>query len=137
MLRLATSSQDKTIRIWDLENPGSSIRTFTGHSASVMSLDFHPKEEDCICSCDENEIRFWTIMSAGCTKVSKLDTAYLTFSGQWCMTRSSIKELLTPFENWKQVLRSRRKLFETPSLVESNSPEFDQPSKIEEHIEEE
>ncbi|GKC79579.1 hypothetical protein Tco_1130353, partial [Tanacetum coccineum] len=55
----------------------------------------------------------------------------------WCMTQSSTKELLTPFENPEQVLRSRRKLFETPSLVESNSPEFDQLFEIEEHIEEE
>ncbi|GJT05523.1 reverse transcriptase domain-containing protein [Tanacetum coccineum] len=36
-----------------------------------------------------------------------------------------------------QVLRSKRKLFETPRLVESNSPEFDQFSEIKEHIEEE
>ncbi|GJT05923.1 reverse transcriptase domain-containing protein [Tanacetum coccineum] len=55
----------------------------------------------------------------------------------WCMTWSSTKELLTPFENLERVLRSRRKLFETPSLPESNSPEFDQISEIEEHIEEE
>nr|GEZ25628.1 hypothetical protein [Tanacetum cinerariifolium] len=52
------------------------------------------------------------------------------------MTWSSTKQLLTPFENPKQVLRSRRKLFDTSSLVESNSLEFDQLSKIEEHIEE-
>ncbi|GJZ65849.1 retrovirus-related pol polyprotein from transposon TNT 1-94 [Tanacetum coccineum] len=54
-----------------------------------------------------------------------------------CITRSSTKELLTPFENPEQVLRSRRKLFDTPSFVESNSSEFDRLSKIEEHIEEE
>ncbi|GKE65996.1 hypothetical protein Tco_1520157, partial [Tanacetum coccineum] len=53
------------------------------------------------------------------------------------MTRSSTKELFTPFENPERVLRSRRKLFETPSLVESNSPELDQFSDIEEHFEEE
>nr|GFC41376.1 hypothetical protein [Tanacetum cinerariifolium] len=55
----------------------------------------------------------------------------------WCMTRSSTKELLTPFENPEQVLRSRRKLFDTPSHVESNSPEFDQLFEIKEHIKEE
>ncbi|GJS87474.1 retrovirus-related pol polyprotein from transposon TNT 1-94 [Tanacetum coccineum] len=55
----------------------------------------------------------------------------------WCMTRSSTTELLLPFENPKRVLRSRRKIFETPSLAESNSSEFDQISEIEEHIEEE
>ncbi|KAK9071307.1 hypothetical protein SSX86_009875 [Deinandra increscens subsp. villosa] len=71
MLRLATSSLDKTIKIWDLENPGSSIKTFTGHTTSVMSLDFNPKKEDLLCSCDETEIRYWTIKNAGCFKVSK------------------------------------------------------------------
>ncbi|GKF51513.1 retrovirus-related pol polyprotein from transposon TNT 1-94 [Tanacetum coccineum] len=53
------------------------------------------------------------------------------------MTRSSTKELFPPLENPQRVFRSRRKLFETPRLVESNSPEFDQFSNIEEHIEEE
>ncbi|XP_071715259.1 transcriptional corepressor LEUNIG_HOMOLOG-like [Rutidosis leptorrhynchoides] len=71
MRLLATSSHDKTVRIWDLENPGSSIRTFMGHSASVKSVDFHPKTEDIVCSCDENEIRFWTIKNSGCVKVDK------------------------------------------------------------------
>ncbi|GKF86129.1 hypothetical protein Tco_0253956, partial [Tanacetum coccineum] len=43
----------------------------------------------------------------------------------WCMTRSSTKELISPLENPERVFHSGRKLFETPSLVESNSPEFD------------
>ncbi|GJW25369.1 hypothetical protein Tco_0039180 [Tanacetum coccineum] len=41
------------------------------------------------------------------------------------MIRSSTKELLTPFKELKQVLRSARKLFKTTSLVYSSSPEFD------------
>ncbi|GJS33720.1 hypothetical protein Tco_0532102 [Tanacetum coccineum] len=41
------------------------------------------------------------------------------------MTRSSTKELLSPFENPEQKFRSKRRLFDTPSLIESNSPEFD------------
>nr|GEZ97941.1 hypothetical protein [Tanacetum cinerariifolium] len=56
---------------------------------------------------------------------------------EWCMTRSFTKELLSPFENPDQVLLSRRKLFDNPSLVESNSLEFDQLSKVKVHIEEE
>ncbi|GKB39435.1 retrovirus-related pol polyprotein from transposon TNT 1-94 [Tanacetum coccineum] len=52
------------------------------------------------------------------------------------MTLSSTKELLSPFENLKRVLHSKRKLFEVPSLAESSSPKFDQNSDIEEHIEE-
>nr|GEU62846.1 hypothetical protein [Tanacetum cinerariifolium] len=53
------------------------------------------------------------------------------------MTRSSIKELLLPFENLERVLRSRRKLFDNLSLVESKSLEFDQLYEVEAHIEEE
>ncbi|GJR08313.1 hypothetical protein Tco_0790965 [Tanacetum coccineum] len=41
-----------------------------------------------------------------------------------CMTRSSTKELLSPFKNPKQKFRSKRRLFDTPSLENSNSPEF-------------
>ncbi|GJZ65427.1 DNA-directed DNA polymerase [Tanacetum coccineum] len=53
------------------------------------------------------------------------------------MTRSSTKELLSPLENPERVLRSRRKIFNNPSLVEFNPPEDGQLSEIEEHIKEE
>ncbi|GJZ26581.1 hypothetical protein Tco_0570834, partial [Tanacetum coccineum] len=56
---------------------------------------------------------------------------------RWCMTRSSTEELLSPFENSKQKFCSRRRLFDTPSLVESNSPEFDHIFYIEEQSGEE
>ncbi|XP_076911236.1 transcriptional corepressor LEUNIG_HOMOLOG-like [Bidens hawaiensis] len=71
MLRIATSSLDKTVKIWDLENPGRLIKTITGHTGSVMSIDFHPKKEDLICSCDDSETRYWNIKNASCVKVSK------------------------------------------------------------------
>ncbi|GJV07070.1 putative ribonuclease H-like domain-containing protein [Tanacetum coccineum] len=54
-----------------------------------------------------------------------------------CIARSSTKELLSPFENPKQKFRSRRRLFDTPSLIESNSPDFDHNFDIEEQSEEE
>ncbi|GKB39271.1 retrovirus-related pol polyprotein from transposon TNT 1-94 [Tanacetum coccineum] len=53
------------------------------------------------------------------------------------MTRSSTKELFLPFENPEQKFCSRMRLFDTPSLVESNSPEFDHISDIEEQSGEE
>ncbi|GJY61283.1 hypothetical protein Tco_0461940 [Tanacetum coccineum] len=53
------------------------------------------------------------------------------------LSRSSTKELLSPFENTKQKFRSKRRLFDTPSLVESNSSEFDHNFDIEEQSEEE
>ncbi|OIW03074.1 hypothetical protein TanjilG_19354 [Lupinus angustifolius] len=80
MPRLATSSFDKTVRVWDVDNPGYSLRTFSGHSASVMSLDFHPNKDDLICSCDgDGEIRYWSINNGSCTRVTKGGTAQVRF----------------------------------------------------------
>ena len=54
--------------------PGYSLRTFTGHSTSVMSLDFHPNKDDLICSCDgAGEIRYWSINNGSCARVSKVE----------------------------------------------------------------
>ncbi|GKF40132.1 hypothetical protein Tco_0120193, partial [Tanacetum coccineum] len=53
-----------------------------------------------------------------------------------CMARSSTKELLSPFENPEQKIRSKKKLFDTPSLIESDSPEFDHIFDIKEQLEE-
>ncbi|KAJ6382920.1 hypothetical protein OIU77_031362, partial [Salix suchowensis] len=80
MPRLATSSFDKTVRVWDADNPNFSLRTFTGHVASVMSLDFHPNKEDLICSCDGNgEIRYWSITNGSCARVFKGGMAHMRF----------------------------------------------------------
>ncbi|GJV79127.1 nucleobase-ascorbate transporter 12 [Tanacetum coccineum] len=67
--------------------------------------------------------------------IHQLDTTYQPFYSD--NTRSFTKELITPFENPKRVFCSKRKLFETPGLVESSSPELDLFSDIKEHSEEE
>ncbi|GKA26480.1 hypothetical protein Tco_0712589, partial [Tanacetum coccineum] len=54
-----------------------------------------------------------------------------------CMTRSSTKELFTPFKDAEQELQSSRKHFKTLSLDESRSPDFDLFSNQEEYSEEE
>ncbi|XP_074281011.1 transcriptional corepressor LEUNIG-like isoform X3 [Silene latifolia] len=80
MSRLATSSFDKTVRVWDSDNQGYSLRNFTGHSTSVMSLDFHPTEEDLICSNDSNgEIRIWSITKGSCPRVLEGATVMVRF----------------------------------------------------------
>eukprot|EP00850_Spirogloea_muscicola_P013542 SM000092S24510 [mRNA] locus=s92:301941:311125:- [translate_table: standard] len=70
--RLATSSFDKIVRVWDSDNPTFSMRVFSGHQTSVMSLDFHPNNEDLLCSCDgDSEIRYWSVNGGHCTRVFK------------------------------------------------------------------
>ncbi|GKE32649.1 hypothetical protein Tco_1451971 [Tanacetum coccineum] len=53
------------------------------------------------------------------------------------MTRSSTKELFTPFKEPEREFRSSRKLLKTLSLNESRSPEFNRFSDLEEYSEEE
>ncbi|CAL4965614.1 unnamed protein product [Urochloa decumbens] len=82
--RLATSSFDKTVRVWDADNQSYSIRTFTGHSASVMSLDFHSNKDDLVCSCDgDNEIRFWSIKHGNNLRTFKGGSAQVRFQPRY------------------------------------------------------
>ncbi|GKB74017.1 putative reverse transcriptase domain-containing protein, partial [Tanacetum coccineum] len=54
-----------------------------------------------------------------------------------CMTRSSTKELFTPFKDPEREFRSSRKLLKTLSLEESRSPEFNLFFDLEEYSDEE
>ena len=39
-----------------------SHHTFSGHKYPIVSLDFHAKKTDLLCSCDRNgEIRYWNV----------------------------------------------------------------------------
>ncbi|CAM8983918.1 unnamed protein product [Rhodiola kirilowii] len=72
MPRLATSSADGTVRVWDADNPRYSLRTFSGHSTKVTSLDFHPCKDDIVCSADANgEINYWSITNGKCCRFFK------------------------------------------------------------------
>lgn len=51
--------------------PGYFLRTISGHAGPVMSIDFHPKKTELLCSCDgNNDIRFWDI-NASCVRAAK------------------------------------------------------------------
>ncbi|THU73543.1 hypothetical protein C4D60_Mb04t23970 [Musa balbisiana] len=85
--QLATSSFDKTVRLWNAAESIHCLNTFTGHTSHVTSLDFHPKEMDILCSCDDNgEIRYWSSDKYMCKRVSKGATVQVRFqprSGQF------------------------------------------------------
>ncbi|PNY09379.1 transcriptional corepressor LEUNIG-like protein [Trifolium pratense] len=68
----ATSSFDKSIKLWDANKPNKSLFKLNGHSEQVMSLDFHPRKADVLCSCDGNEIiRLWNVNQRECKHVTK------------------------------------------------------------------
>ncbi|XP_052109167.1 transcriptional corepressor LEUNIG_HOMOLOG [Arachis duranensis] len=78
--QLATASIDKSVRLWDAANPSYCVQEYGGHSAAIMSLDFHPKKTDMFCFCDsENAIRYYDITSSSCTHVLKGGNAQVRF----------------------------------------------------------
>ncbi|KAJ8750452.1 hypothetical protein K2173_015591 [Erythroxylum novogranatense] len=100
MSRLATSSADKTVRVWESDNPGFSIRTFMGHSTTVTSVDFHPTKEDLICSCDNNsEMRYWNIKNGSCAGVFKSGATLMRFQPRFGRILAATSEnLVTIFD---------------------------------------
>ncbi|XP_023639635.1 transcriptional corepressor LEUNIG_HOMOLOG isoform X2 [Capsella rubella] len=89
--QLATSSFDKTIKIWDASDPGYFLRTISGHAAPVMSIDFHPKKTELLCSCDgNNDIRFWDINASclGAVKGASTQVRFQPRTGQYLAAAS-------------------------------------------------
>ncbi|KAG1469347.1 hypothetical protein G6F56_003307 [Rhizopus delemar] len=86
---VATSSYDKTLRIWDL---GSSLSSSGGDSspkqmvkldcrAQVTAVDFAPERPDIICSLDaEGELKVWSLSSSSCEKSLKMTQSKSGFS---------------------------------------------------------
>ncbi|XP_059440145.1 transcriptional corepressor LEUNIG-like isoform X2 [Corylus avellana] len=79
----ATSSFDRTVKIWDAATPSVSLCKLLGHAEQVMSVDFHPRKLDLLCSCDRNnEIRLWSVIENACKRVSKGATKQVRFQPQ-------------------------------------------------------
>ncbi|KAL1289178.1 hypothetical protein HN51_057849 [Arachis hypogaea] len=68
----ATSSFDRSIKLWDAARPDKSLFQLDGHADQVMSLDFHPRKPAILCSCDSNDIiRLWDINQRTCLHTTK------------------------------------------------------------------
>ncbi|CAL0334416.1 unnamed protein product [Lupinus luteus] len=68
----ATSSFDRSVRLWDAARPTRSLLKLEGHAEQVMSLDFHPRKVDLLCSCDINDvIRLWNVSQGACMHITK------------------------------------------------------------------
>ncbi|KAK4768213.1 hypothetical protein SAY87_003354 [Trapa incisa] len=104
---LATSSYDKSVRLWDADKPSTCLHAITGHTSPIMSLDFHPRKTGLFCFCDnENEVRYWNINTSSCTRISKGGTAQVRFqprSGQLLAAASDKVVSIFDVETDKQV----------------------------------
>ncbi|XP_047981706.1 transcriptional corepressor LEUNIG_HOMOLOG-like [Salvia hispanica] len=68
----ATSSFDKIVKIWDAANSRKILYNLVGHADQVMSVDFHPRKSNLVCSCDcSDEIRLWNFKESACFRFFK------------------------------------------------------------------
>lgn len=68
---LATGSNDKALRIFDLDKPDAPKLTFEGHTAGVKQVLFNTDEKRLISCADDKTLRFWDI--SGGQEIQKID----------------------------------------------------------------
>ncbi|KAK7246483.1 hypothetical protein RIF29_41351 [Crotalaria pallida] len=80
----ATSSFDRSVRLWDAARATRSVFKLDGHAEQVMSLDFHPSKVDLLCSCDSNDvIRLWNVNERACIHITKGGSKQVRFQPQF------------------------------------------------------
>ncbi|KAJ8564507.1 hypothetical protein K7X08_000967 [Anisodus acutangulus] len=79
----ATSSLDRTVKIWDAAKPSNPFQNLVEHAGKVMSIDFHPTMGGLLSSCDSNdEIRLWDVSSGDCKLILKGGSRQVRFQPQ-------------------------------------------------------
>lgn len=68
---LATASNDKVLRIFDLDKPTEPKLSFDGHTAGIKQVLFNTDERRLISCADDKTLRFWDIASG--KEVQKID----------------------------------------------------------------
>ena len=65
--RLASGSEDETVRLWDVET-GACVRTLEGHGQTVTSVCFSPDGRQLASGSYENTVRLWDAETGACVK---------------------------------------------------------------------
>ena len=102
---MATGSDDKTIKIWNLDS-GKCIRTLVGHTGSVYSIQLLPKNQLLTGSNDET-IKTWNFETGECVLTFKGRTG-LVNSFQFLSTANSLLDHITikPFKYGTWILEN-------------------------------
>ncbi|XP_019067025.2 transcriptional corepressor LEUNIG-like [Solanum lycopersicum] len=103
----ATSSLDKTVKIWDAAEPTKTYGSLEGHYGHVMSVDYHPTMVNILTSCDHNnEIRLWNVNWGGSLLTLKGGSKQVRFQPQLGnLLASSTQNIINIFDIETQTLQ--------------------------------
>jgi WD40 repeat protein len=96
--RTLSGSQDKTVRLWDLET-GKELRCFEGHTEEVLGVAFSPDGRQAVSSGLDRSVRLWDVETgrqvrsfSGC----KTSESLVTFSPDGCCILSGAGWRIAP-----------------------------------------
>lgn len=72
---LATGSNEKLLRIWDLNKPESAITKFSGHTGGIKHLYFYRNDTRLVSCSDDKTVRIWDANSG--QEIKRLDFTYV------------------------------------------------------------
>ena len=62
---IATSSQDKQIKLWDSSNL-KLIATLVGHKKGVWDIQFNPAEQVLVSASGDKDLKIWNLLTHQC-----------------------------------------------------------------------
>jgi WD40 repeat protein len=66
--KLATSSDDHMIRIWNIQT-GQCLQTLSGHTDMIMALDFSPDRQWLVSGSYDHTVRLWNVEEGRCLRI--------------------------------------------------------------------
>jgi WD40 repeat protein len=70
--RALSGSEDNTLKLWDLDS-GRELRTFTGHSNSVLEVAIHPDGLRAISGSVDKTLKLWNLATGEVLATLKVD----------------------------------------------------------------
>ncbi len=66
--RIASASEDRTIKIWDVSS-GECIKTLTGHTSDVFSVNWNSAGTKLVSASWDHSVRVWDVATGDCEKI--------------------------------------------------------------------